>query len=361
MFMKKICPRCHNTFENHTKNIFCSEECRVVGKSMQKYPDGSDYVKCQICGCRASDLHKHITRYHKMTIEDYCKRFNIEEIELQSLTLRNHNSEMQKKAYAEGRLQGWGKGDANPSRRKEVKEGRKSIFSKNCEKYDGMSDEEKEIAIDNILKDLAKKKKEKNNNPLTIAYYLKRGATEEEAKKLLNERQRTFSLEICIEKFGKEEGEKRFKDRQKKWQNTLNQLPQEEIIRINKAKMMNGRGYSKISQELFFKIYEIIKDNYSQIFFATINGEEKFSEYMVIDPKNKSKFFLDFYVKDVNKVIEFDGDYWHGEKSGNQQRDKEREQKLKQLGFTNIFHVKERDYRNDPKKILNDCIEFIKS
>ena len=365
--MRKKCLYCKAEFEDHTKKKYCTDECKLIGKSILKYPDGSDYVKCQICGCRASDLHKHITRYHKMTIEDYCKRFNIEEIELQSLTLRNHNSEMQKKAYAEGRLQGWGKGDANPSRRKEVKEGRKSIFSKNCEKYDGMSDEEKEIAIDNILKDLAKKKKEKNNNPLTIAYYLKRGATEEEAKKLLNERQRTFSLEICIEKFGKEEGEKRFKDRQKKWQNTLNQLPQEEIIRINKAKASSSKfvcAYSKISQKLFNDIFEKIKDSYSDIFYATHGNQENLNanfEYEVLLEDGIHRFFLDFYVKDVNKVIEFDGDYWHGEKRGNQQRDKEREQKLKQLGFTNIFHVKESDYRNDPKKILNDCIEFIKS
>lgn len=359
--MKKICPKCHSTFEDHTKNIFCCEECRIVGKSMQKYPDGSDYVKCQICDCRASDLHKHITRYHKISIEDYCQRFNIEEIDLQSLALRNHNSEMQKKAYAEGRLQGWGKGDANPSRRKEVREGRKSVFSKNCEKYDGMTDGEKEAAIDKLLKDLAKKKKEENNNPLTIEYYIKRGATEEEAKKLLNKRQQTFSHEICIEKFGKEEGEKRFKERQEKWQNSLNSLPLEEIKRINKAKMMNGRGYSKISQDLFFKIFEIIKDCYSQIFFATIDGKEKFSEYMVVDSRSKAKFFLDFYIKDVNKVIEFDGDYWHGEKRGNQQRDREREEKLKQLGFTDIFHVKESDYRSNPEKIVKECINFIRS
>ena len=37
---------------------------------------------------------------------------------------------------------------------------------------------------------------------------------------------------------------------------------------------------------------------------------------MVYDPATSSQFFLDFYVKDNNKVIEFDGDYWHGEKRG---------------------------------------------
>lgn len=359
--MKKICPHCHTTFEDHTKKIFCCDECRVVGKSIERYPDNSDYVECKICGYHGSNLHKHITGYHKMSINDYCEKFSIREIELQSSSLRKHNSDMQKKAYAEGRLQGWGKGDKNPSCRKEVKEGRKSIFSKNCEKYDGMSDNEKDEIIQALLKDLAQKKKEENNNPLTIEYYVKRGATEKEAKALLKKRQKTFSLDLCVEKLGKEAGEKRFQARQEKWQNTLNSLPPEEIERINKAKMMNGRGYSKISQELFFKLLAIVRENYSQIFFATIDGEEKFSEYMVVDPENGSKFFLDFYVKDNNKVIEFDGDYWHGEKRGNQKRDMEREEKLKQLGFTNIFHVKERDYRSDPKKIIKECIDFIRN
>jgi len=123
-----------------------------------------------------------------MTIDDYCKKFVVEEITLQSYTLRSHNSEMQKKAYAEGRLHGWGKGNSNPSRRKEVRDGRKSIFSRNCEKYDGMTDAEKDAVIQTLLKDMAQKKREENNNPLTIEYYIKRGSTKREAKKLLRMR-----------------------------------------------------------------------------------------------------------------------------------------------------------------------------
>ena len=364
--MKKTCPKCHTIFEDHTKSVFCCEECRIIGKSIQKHPNGTDYVECKICGCRASDLHKHITKYHKMSINDYCKRFSIEEIELQSNSLRKHNSDMQKKAYAEGRLQGWGTGDNNPSRRKEVKEGRKSIFSKNCEKYDGMSDSEKDKVIQALLKDVSQKKKENNNNPLTIEYYIKRGATEKEAKALLKKRQKTFSLDQCIEKLGEEVGRKRFQERQERWRHTLDSLPSEEKERINKAKASSTKfvcAYSKISQQLFNEIFEIIKNDYSNIFYATYGNQENpdiNAEYEVVLEDGIHRFFLDFYVKDNNKVIEFDGDYWHGEKRGNQQRDKEREQKLKQLGFINIFHVKERDYKNDPEKVIKECIEFIR-
>ena len=70
---------------------------------------------------------------------------------------------MQKLAYAEGRLQGWGKGDKNPSKRKEVKDGKKSIFSMNYIGYDGMSDEEKKLKISQVLKECAEKKKRRGN------------------------------------------------------------------------------------------------------------------------------------------------------------------------------------------------------
>ena len=70
-------------------------------------------------------------------------------------------------------------------------------------------------------------------------------------------------------------------------------------------------------------------------------------------------YFLDFYVKDNNKVIEFDGDYWHGERRGNQKRDKEREDDIRQNGFVNILRIKERDYKADPQKVVDECIRFI--
>ena len=42
-----------------------------------------------------------------------------------------------------------------------------------------------------------------------------------------------------------------------------------------------------------------------------------YGEYMVYNEHTKTTYFLDFYIEDNNKVIEFDGDYWHGEKRGN--------------------------------------------
>lgn len=72
-------------------------------------------------------------------------------------------------------------------------------------------------------------------------------------------------------------------------------------------------------------------------------------------------YLLDFYIQDNNKVIEFDGDYWHGEKRGNQIREKEREDRLRELGYVNILRVKERDYNADPAATVKKCLDFIRA
>ena len=365
--MKKICLYCNKEFEDHTKSKCCCRKHQLMYKNRQKYPDGSDFVECKICKFRATDLNWHIKKIHLMTIDEYCNKFNIQKIDLQTKAFRKHNSDMQKLAYKEGRLIGWGKGDANPSRRKEVREGRKSIFSENYIGYDGLSKEEKQQKIALLLKTIAENKKKNKTNPLTIEYYLAKGYSKEEAQKKLKNRQATFTLEKCINKYGVDEGTKIFNERQKKWQNTLKNKPIEEIKRINAAKASSAKficAYSKISQELFDKIYNEIKSQYSMIFYATKNDNNKNSnenfEYEVILEDGIHRYFLDFYIKDNNKVIEFDGDYWHGEKRGNQKRDKEREDKLKSLGFTNILHIRECDYKSDPNKVVQECLQFIR-
>ncbi len=358
--MKKTCLFCGKEFETKSKAFCCCHDHQLRYKNKLMYPDNSDFVECKLCGFRGASLHHHIKKFHSMSKKDYCKQFSIEEIELQSKSLRCHNSSMQKLAYKEGRLQGWGRGDKNPSCRKEVKEGRKSIFSENYIGYDGLSKEEKRQKIDSLLKTLAENKKKKNTNPLTLEYYLAKGYTAKKARELLKERQSTFSLKKCIEKYGEEKGREVFAERQKKWQTTLNSKPMEEIERINKAKLSNGRGWSTISQKLFDEIVIKLNGEFNEIFYATNGKPDKNNEFMVFDVRTGNKFFLDFYVKDNNTVIEFDGDYWHGKRRGNQKRDRDREDKLRSLGYTNIFRVKERDYKTNPNKVVEECLQFIR-
>jgi hypothetical protein len=56
-----------------------------------------------------------------------------------------------------------------------------------------------------------------------IQYWLNKGYSEEESRALLSNRQRTFSKNICIEKYGTEYGILIWEERQKKWLKSLNE------------------------------------------------------------------------------------------------------------------------------------------
>jgi len=69
-----------------------------------------------------------------------------------------------------------------------------------------------------------------------IDYWILRGYSPEEAKKEISKRQATFSLDVCIEKFGEELGRNKWLERQEKWQTTLSNKTPEEIEEINRKK-----------------------------------------------------------------------------------------------------------------------------
>lgn len=358
--MKRQCANCGKEFETNTKRKrFCSVTCKYISWSKEDFPDGSDFVVCKECGVRARQLLQHIEKVHHMTVEDYCAKHNCTRYDLSCEVLHKQMSTNISKACHEGRC-GWQKGKENPSHSEECRNGRRSPWSMNYKGYDGLSNTEKKQKISQFAKNVANSREANGNNSLTVEYYVNKGFSADEAKKKLKERQSTFSLEKCISQYGEDEGRKIFAERQEKWQSTLKSKPIEEIERINKAKMLNGKGYSKISQQLFNKIMLVIGNEYINVYYATNNPNLDFNEYMVHDNNTQCNFFLDFYVKDNNKVIEFDGDYWHGEKRGNQKRDREREEKLKALGYVNILHVKECDYKANPQKIVDKCVEFIR-
>jgi hypothetical protein len=345
---------------NSGRKIFCDKTCRDVYLSRQEFPtgiDGIDYCECKECGVRKSTLTKHIKIAHNLSLDHYCQKHNVSPESLTSQKERERNRQAQFKAMASGKVYGF-TSENNPAKSSETKSGINSPYSMNFKGYANLSEEEKKQKITDLKASMAQKKKENGNNPLSLAYYIKRGFTEEEAKEKLKERQSTFSLEKCIEKHGKREGKKIFKERQRKWQETINNLPIEEQERIYKAKMLNGRGYSNESQELFKRINERLNGKYKEIFYATNNPNNENNEYMVTDPITKQKYFLDFYVKDINKVIEFDGDYWHSESRGNIERDRIRDENLKRLGYK-ILHIKERDYQQNPEAEIQKCLNFI--
>ena len=225
----------------------------------------------------------------------------------------------------------------------------------------------KENAIIEILKvqsENGKKVKHVNSIPTQLGYWLSKGYTKKQSLVLLKERQTTFSLDICIKNYGEVKGRQIWKDRQEKWQKTFNDKTPEEIERINRAKFAWGKntGYSKISQELFWILYDTIKNDFDKIYFAQLGKRKgkdvsgKNHEFFKILP-NRNAFF-DFFIKDNNKIIEFDGDYWHSESRGNVERDKQRDKDIIQEGYQ-ILHIRERDWKQSQNRATQQCMEFI--
>lgn len=192
--------------------------------------------------------------------------------------------------------------------------------------------------------------KQNKNMPNQKEYWMKKGMDEENAIKMVSEKQTTNSIKSIMKrtKCSKEEAIKIRKSITEKWLESLPKL-----------------NYSKVSQELFWEIYNKIKNDYNEIYFATLyNGvmdeSGKNHEYKV--PTSKSYKKLDFYVRDINKAIEFVGTYWHSinNKKYTEEKDIIRENQIIESIGCKILNIKEQDYYKDKQKIIQDCLNFLK-
>jgi hypothetical protein len=253
--------------------------------------------------------------------------------------------------------------------------------SRNCKEFwmlKGFSEEESVLKVKEVMIDIHTKtfKKFKDNPEKyaskytsKIEYYLNKGFSEKDANEELSKRQTTFSLDKCIERYGEVEGFNRWKKRQDDWTNTMDSKTEEEKIEINRKKMMNGSGYSKISQEIFHKIQSYYPEN-------NIRYEELNSEFVVYDNKEKKYYKYDYVDFTKKKVIEFNGDYWHCNpikyneyyvhpilnKSAKElwEKDKIKKSWIENKGYI-LFTIWESEYRKDPQQVLEKCLQFLNS
>ena len=156
-------------------------------------------------------------------------------------------------------------------------------------------------------------------------YWINLGFSEEEARNKVKERQTTFSLKKCIERYGEKEGRLRFYERQQKWQQTLNAKPESEKIIIQLKKntfSIEGcmcRGYSehearKLVEERLKKTNRYFSQE-SISFFLThfephgwLFGEH---EWFIYDDVNKKHYFYDFTFVDKKVIFEYHGEAFH--------------------------------------------------
>lgn len=190
-------------------------------------------------------------------------------------------------------------------------------------------------------------------------------------------------LEYFIEKYGEEAGTLKYKQVCKNKAITLENMIKkygsikglqkfEEFINKTFIKLRSTKTYSKVSQKLFNTIIEYLPDDMVDICkYATHNGENP-----IIIPHHNKTYLLDFTCG--NKVIEFNGDYWHANPSIYSASDiltfrgisitakqiwkteQERLDILKQLGYE-VLVIWEKDYRESPTEIVKQCIKFILS
>lgn len=140
----------------------------------------------------------------------------------------------------------------------------------------------------------AKQKAAENRSYTThLEYYTNNGMSEDEAKEALSERQRTFSLEKCIEKYGKVQGVEIWKRRQQKWLAALDSKSDQEKAEINKKKhYKNGassRGEKQLT-ELIEQFYPAIvkqhaiqkKNQIGFMLICVVHSKRKLSNIMAI-------------------------------------------------------------------------------
>lgn len=109
-------------------------------------------------------------------------------------------------------------------------------------------------------------KRFKDVQTTSLNYWINKGYNEEEAKIKLSERQSTFSLKKCIEKYGVDEGRKRFNERQQKWQNSL----KEKFYSTSEEKLLYNISKSQIYSNMF-KHYNNVEEtlyNYKLFLFT---------------------------------------------------------------------------------------------
>lgn len=317
----------------------------------KKLKESGNSVICLICGFTSSTLFGHIKAAHKITATEYKNKFGPG-----TKTLCDSFLETLSKRVS---------GNKNPAYNHG---GRLSPFSEKFVKYQELSEDDMLLAIKTVSA-FAVESTTNDKRPTCIEYYLAKGYSQEESEKLLVHRQITFSLDICVEKYGVMLGTKVFFERQNKWQNTLQSKSDEETKLINSKKIRKS-GTSISKQETILK----------NILELEFNAEEVETQYQLKyydKEKLKNKFFM-YDIKIGNVIIEYNGDFWHRNPKKYGVNDE-----LNQKGFLKVktadiwnrdalkkkvaeencyyyYVVWENDFKQNQSETVSDLIKFIK-
>lgn len=321
--------------------------------------DTEKSVTCRLCGDQCKRIYgKHLKfKHNDISTKEYKNMFpgaplqsKSDEIKTAKNSGKHMKNEKYKKMFSE-----MFSGEKNPNHRSKTTEiERKSRSPYSTEFIKWETEDQRNEFISKI--------NEYRPNSTKLDYWIQKGYSHEEAIQKRKERQTTFTLEKCIEKYGEIEGRKKWLLRQEKWQKNL---------------LENGNmkcGFSKISQDLFYSIIQQYPkdENLNKVYFATKNKE------YFISTKNEGFFSYDFVDIKKKKIIEYNGDHFHAnpsmfqpkeyphpyykEKGPTSQEIWEKDAEKIRIAIENGFEVLviwDSEFRKNKKTTLEKCLNFL--
>lgn len=314
--------------------------------------DNEDFITCRLCGFKSKKLYGAHFQYIHNDIRANEYRILFPNAPIKTDIFKNSYGEhrqhyMQTDKYRKMMSEKWS-GSNNPMHKSNTtEEARKSNSPFSIEFYNRLYPELSPLKRQKLLKEAHQNAADNRISNTELQYYLNKGLSQEDAEAALKERQAVGRLDKFIARYGEDEGTRRWENRQIKWMNSYKK-----------------NNFSKVSQELFTELYPLVKHLFCEIYFAVLddNGNYDYSgknyEYRL--KLNTIGIMPDFFVKDVKKIIEFDGSYYHNRTEGHVKREEKRDREIIESGYQ-VYHVKEEDFKNARGLTIRRCIEFLKS
>lgn len=137
-----------------------------------------------------------------------------------------------------------------------------------------------------------------------IEYYLAKGLSLEDASAALFERQIKNGLNYYINKYGIEKGTLKYEERILKYGKQIKTLRSE----FPEKWRTSNKRYSDSSKRFFDSLINEVD------YLKTLTLYYANNEHCIYDTLNKKIYFYDFYIKELNIIIEYHGIVWHPRK-----------------------------------------------
>lgn len=297
---------------------------------------------CPFCGYSCGDMNTHIMRGHKVSKEDFKKEYP--NFKFCGPKFSEHRSKVIS-------------GDKNPGKNHG---GKLSPFSKNFKKYEDLPQSEVALRLGEIQDRKNTKIRDNPQNQHTrIEFYLEQGYSEEESRKLLHERQSTFSLEKCIEKYGEEEGYTVWKSRQERWMESFLDRPEEELkeIYIRRSSFGNPSIQGKNALLQGNGIFYILQNNTDKHIKFGITTREKVTQRhpkAIISNKFRIVFESDKYPIRFLLLVEsiLKARYQH-------KIVRDRLHIVENLGWTESLYLDSNEFHLEVESLINSDLSYL--